>query len=524
VLDFNLNKEMKKSIKYLSFFLIGAIGVTSCKKSFLDVKPLGTDLESNYYRNQTEAFNGLVAVYDVVGWQGGGFVTKENAMDAASDDHYAGGGNSTDINDLQVFSNYTLSPSVGPSYELWKAGFSGVFRANVLLSKLPNVPMDDALKSRYASEATALRAYFYFDLVRLFKNVPLLKETVAADKIDQVLQATPAEVYAQIEADLKTAIADPNLPATVNAATEGGRLTKGAVHALLGKVYLYEQKWAEAAAEFKEVNGSTPGQTNATYGYKLVTNFADLWKTSNKFNSESVLEVGHSSKSAGDWGCIACTEGNVLNIIVGPRGYTPLLPGAPDYISGYSFLPVTKNLFDAIHFDPRNKATVANLDSLKANGIANYTAGYMNTGYFLGKFAGHLSDKTTGGGAPELNYPQNLYEIRLADTYLMEAEALIRGNGDLSRATALMTAVHTRAYNDGTTHSLAATFENLKRERRLELAGEGHRWFDLVRWGDAPTILGSRGFVAGKHEILPIPLNDLSNTKLEQSKEWGGTK
>ncbi|SEO93482.1 RagB/SusD family nutrient uptake outer membrane protein [Mucilaginibacter sp. OK283] len=514
---------MKKSIKYLSFFLAASFAVTACKKSFLDVKPKGTNLESSYYRNQTEAYNGLTAVYDVVGWQGGGFVTKEGAVDAGSDDHYAGGGNATDINDLQVFSNYTLSPSVGPSYELWKAGFSGVFRANVLIQKLPNVPMDEGLKSRYKSEATALRAYFYFDLVRLFKYVPLLTESIPADQIYNVEQATPAAVYKQIETDLKAAIADGNIPDKIDITTDGGRLTKGAIHALLGKVYLYEQKWTEAAAEFAEVNGTTPGQENTKYGYKLLANFADLWKTQNKFNSESILEVGHSSKSGGDWSCIACTEGNVLNIIVGPRDYKALKAGAPDYISGYSFLPITKNLFDAIHFDPRNKATVANLDSLKANGIADYTPGYMNTGYFLGKFAGHVADKTTGGGAPELNYPQNLYEIRLADTYLMEAEALIRGAGNTARATALMTAVHTRAYNDGVTHGLAATFENLKRERRLELAGEGHRWFDLVRWGDAATVLGSRGFTAGKNEILPIPLNDLNNTKLKQGKEWGGT-
>ncbi|MCJ8212006.1 RagB/SusD family nutrient uptake outer membrane protein [Mucilaginibacter sp. RS28] len=514
---------MKKNIKYISFFLTGAIALAACKKSFLDITPKGTDLESNYYRNQTEAFNGLVAVYDVVGWQGGGFVTRENAMDAGSDDHYAGGGNATDINDLQVFSNYTLSPSVGPSYELWRAGFSGVFRANTLIQKLPAVPMDQNLKSRYKSEATALRAYFYFDLVRLFKYVPLLTESIPADKIYDVEQASPAAVYKQIEDDLKAAIADNNIPDKVDVATDGGRLTKGALHALLGKVYLYEQKWNEAANELKEVNGATPGQENSKYGYKLQASFASLWKTSNKFNSESILEIGHSSKSAGDWSCIACTEGNVMNIIVGPRDYKTLKPSAPDYISGYSFLPITKNLFDAIHFDPRNQPTVANLDSLKANGIADYTPGYMNTGYFLNKFAGRVADKTTGGGAPELNYPQNMYAIRLADTYLMEAEALIRGNGDLGRATALMTAVHTRAYNDGATHTLTATFENLKRERRLELVGEGHRWFDLVRWGDAPAVLGSRGFKAGKNEILPIPLDELNNTKIKQSKEWGGT-
>jgi hypothetical protein len=513
---------MKKNIKYLAVFVIGSIALAACKKSFVSVAPVGTTLEANYYRNATEAFNGLVAVYDVVGWQGGGFVTKENAMDAGCDDHYAGGGSSTDINDLQVFSNYTLNPSVGPQTELWKAGFSGIFRANVLLSKLPDVPMDVNLKNRYVAETKALRAYFYFDLVRLFKNVPLFTQALPADQIYSVTQASPAAVYAQIEKDLTDAIAEPSLPNTVTVSTDGGRLTQGALHALLGKVYLYEQKWTQAAAEFAKVNG-TPGQPNTTYGYALLANFADLWKVGNKFNSESILEVAHSSQSAGNWNCIACTEGDVLNIITGPRGYVQKAAGAPDYVSGYSFLPFTPDFFAAIHFDPRNKPTVANLDSLKANNIADYTAGYMNTGYFIEKFVGRVSNKSTGAGNYELNFPQNIYEIRLADTYLMEAEALIKGGGDLVRAAALMTAVHSRAFNDGRSHPLAATLAVLKTERRLELAGEGHRWFDLVRWGDAPTVLGPRGFVAGKHEILPIPLTELSNTALKQSKEWGGT-
>jgi len=513
---------MKKYILYITACALSGVAFTACKKSFLDVTPKGTNLESGYYQNATEAFNGLVAVYDVVGWQGGGFVTKENAMDAGSDDHYAGGGSATDISDLQVFSNYTLTPASGPQGELWKAGYSGVFRANVLLGKLPAVPMDDNLRKRYVAETKGLRAYFYFDLVRLFKNVPLITSTVPADQIDNVVQAPPSAVYAQIEQDLKDAIGESNLPNTVNVATDGGRLTQGTLHALLGKVYLYEQKWTQAASELALVNG-TPGQLNATYGYKLLAKFSDLWVVSNKFNSESILEVAHTSSSAGNWGCIACTEGNVMNILTGPRGYVKTIPTAPDYTSGYSFLPFTPDFFNTIHFDPRNKPTVANLDSLKANGIGTYTPGYMNTGFFIEKFAGRVSNQSTGAGNFELNFPQDMYEIRLADTYLMEAEALIRGGGDLVRAAALMTAVHSRAYNDNVTHPLPATLVALKLERRLELAGEGHRWFDLVRWGDAPTVLGSRGFVAGKNEILPVPLNELSNTLIKQSKEWGGT-
>lgn len=506
-------------IKYSKHLVILALtaGIQlSCSDSFLDVKPRGLDLEANYYRNQEEAFNGIVATYDVVGWQGNGYVNTIATMNAASDDHYAGGGGPSDIMDFQVISNYTLNPTTGPHGELWRKGFSGVFRANVILQKLPGVPMDETLKKRYVAEAKFLRGYFYFELVRLFKNVPLFTLPVETSAMYDVLQASPQEVYAQIEKDISESI--PDLPVTINVATEAGRAGQGAAHALLGKVYLYQEKFGPAAQELAKVNG-TPGGSN-TYGYKLLANYGDLFKTSNKFNSESIFEISYTNTSAGGWGCVSCTEGNIMNIITGPRGYNRKSDSAPDYVSGWSFLPVTKDLFDAIHFDPRNRATIANLDSLEKAGLATYEKGYQNTGYFLEKFAGRVSNRWTGAGTPELNFPQNMYDTRLADTYLLEAEALVRGNGDLARAAALLNAVRARVG----LKAVAATFENIKKERRLELAGEGHRWMDLVRWGDAATALKEKGFVAGKHEILPIPLLELENTKIQQSKEWGGTK
>lgn len=513
---------MKKYIKYIAVLAIALPLLNSCKK-FVEVTPRGQFAEDGYYRDGTEAFSALVAVYDALGYQGNNFVTKVDATVSASDEAYAGGGGSNDVPPLQVFSTYTLDPSTGPQEELWKAGYSGISRANLFLTKLPNVPMDDVLKKRFTAEAKLLRAYFYFDLVRFFKNIPLILTPIAKDQAYNIPQVTPAEIYAQIEKDLKDAIAESNLPNRITADAELGRLTKGTAHALLGKVYLYEKKYTEAAAEFNLVNG-TPGQLNAVYGYNLQPTFAALWKVSNKFNSEAILEITHTSSSNGTWGCLTCSEGNILNVITGPRNYNRINPTAPDYYSGYSFLPVTKAFFDAMHFDPRNQASIANVDSLATAGLVTYEKGYMNTGFFIEKFAGRLSTASQGGGDQPLNFPQNMYEIRLADTYLMEAEALVVSGGDLSRATALITAVRNRAFNDGQQHAVAPTLDNIINERKMELAFEGHRWFDLVRWGKAPAVLGSKGFVAGKHEILPIPLLELENTKILQSKEWGGTK
>lgn len=500
--------------------LIGIAIFVSCGDEFLEVQPKGTDLESNYYRNRQEAYNGLVAVYDVVGYMSGGLVTKVGAVNSASDDHFAGGGGPTDMTVFQVWSNYTLDPSVGPQEALWAKGYSGVFRANVLLAKLPGVPMDENEKARFTAETRLLRAYFYFDLVRFFENIPLIIEPLSAADMYNVEQVAPSEVYDFIEAEI--AAATPDLPATVPSA-EKARVTSGTAHALLGKVYLYREKFAQAASELAQVNGTTPGQPAEVYGYDLIDNFKDLFVMSNKFNSESIFEVSHTNTSAGDWGCAACSEGNILNVMAGPRGFSVVAGHegeVPNYVSGWSFFPITPGLVTAMTGDPRFSATIADIGGLAADGKVNYTPGFMDTGYFLEKFAAKVEDRWTGAGNPDLNYPQNVYEIRLADTYLMEAEALVRGGGNATRAQALLDAVRARVG----LASVPATFDNIFRERRLELAGEGHRWFDLVRTGKAADALAFKGFQAGKHEVLPIPLLEMDNTKIQQNSEYGGTK
>jgi hypothetical protein len=504
---------MKKiEIKYFVVAVGVVFSLLSCKKDFVDITPKGQFLTENYYSDKDQAYGGLVGVYDIMRKNSGGFENIITMMNAGSDDHFAGGGGATDGAGIQGFSNYTLNANIMPG-SFWNDFFQGVFKANTMLVKLPNTVMDDNLKARFVAETKALRAYCYFNLVRMFKNVPLLLEPLKATNMYDVVQATSAEVYTQIEKDLLDAIAV--LPATVPASTEAGRFTKGTAQALLGKVYLYENKNALAAAQLAEVNGVTPGGANQ-YGNRLLTNFKDLWVVGNKFNSESILEVGHSSVGNSDWGWWGSgrDEGNTVNVMVGPRSYqridTSLAAAVPELPSGWSFNVFTQDFYDAIKLDPRFAATVFDLKALKAAGKADYIEGYQNTGYFLNKFLPRQADVRTGGGSLELNYKQNTYVIRLADTYLMEAEAL---GATGTRAQALLDAVRARVGLPSVPVSLAA----IKAERRLELAGEGHRFFDLVRWGDAVAKLGSRGFVAGKNELFPIPARELLGTKLVQN-------
>lgn len=497
-----------KTIKFKFLFIAFAMIITmlSCSKDFLDVQPKGTNLEANYYKNESEAFAGLVSVYDVMRKNSGGFENMITMMNAGSDDFFAGGGVATDGAGIQGFSNYTLSPTTIPA-SFWNDHYQGIYRANYLLVKLPGIPMDANLIARYTAECKALRANYYFNLLRMFKNVPLITTPLATSEFNSVLQATPAAVYAQIEKDLTEAIVA--LPATVTA-DNVGRLTQGAAKALLGKVYLYEKKNTEAAAQLAAVNG-IPGGTSQ-FGYKLLANYKDLWTTDNKFNTESILEVAHTNASSsywGNWGSGA-DEGNSVNVMCGPRNYVKISSSAPDMPSGWSFNVITQGLYDAIKTDPRFAATVLDMKALNAANQASYIGGYQDTGYFLNKFIPRTSDVTTGTGDAVLNYRQNSYVIRLADTYLMEAEAL---GGTGARAQALLDAVRARVGLASTPVSIAA----IKAERRLELAGEGHRFFDLVRWGDATTVLAGRGFKPGKNEVFPIPYRELQNTLMVQN-------
>jgi hypothetical protein len=201
--------------------------------------------------------------------------------------------------------------------------------------------------------------------------------------------------------------------------------------------------------------------------------------------------------------------------MVGPRGFVDLdaNDNIPAYSSGWSFNPILPELYDLLKNDPRFEATVLDLKTLSEQGKISYSPGYQDTGYFLNKFAPLVSEEHTGAGDMWLNHRQNSYVIRLADTYLLEAEAL---GGSGARAQALLDAVRARVGLP----SIPVTLENVLAERRLELAGEGHRWFDLRRNGKLQSKLADRGFVAGKHEIFPIPYTELENTKIVQNPNY----
>ena len=192
----------------------------------------------------------------------------------------------------------------------------------------------------------------------------------------------------------------------------------------------------------------------------------------------------------------------------------------PIYANGWSFCPVTEELVTFMQNDPRAEHTIIDGNDLKQQG-ASYTEGYQNTDYFIKKYAGLQDDRATDG-EPALNWDYNVREIRLADVILMAAEAYARSGND-AQARDYLNQIRTRVgLQPFTSVSGPALLDAIYSERRLELATEGHRFFDLVRTGRAVEELGDQGFQANKNEVLPIPQTeiDISEGNLIQNQGY----
>ncbi|MGM0546292.1 MAG: RagB/SusD family nutrient uptake outer membrane protein [Bacteroidota bacterium] len=499
---------MKRFLTYLMCLAV-VVSFASCD-SVLDVEPKGQQLESNYYQTPDQAFEALVAAYNPMAWTTGGpdntYIPVLGPLNSATASMNAGGGGPNDVPSWHAWNTYDLSSAVGPQAGYWDRSYTGINRANLLLERIEGVEgMDSETKDRYVAEARFLRGYYYFWLVRLFRNVPLFTNSLETSEIYEQEQAPPEDVYAQIDDDLSAAIAD--LPEAPLSANDQGRATKGAARAFLAKSLMWEVGDGQDQAKMQRA-ADLLNQVNTSSAYDLVDNYPDLFDPANPFSSESVFEIAHTSEQQADWGSFGNFRGNVYVQMVGPRGYS-----GPDYNAGWGFNPITQVLVDALDGDPRYDHTILDVGSMADDGSADYEPGYQDTGYFVKKFA-PLSEYTAEDGVIELNYPNNYMEVRLAHTYLLEAEALVRLNGaNDTRAEFLLTEVRDRVGLGPE----SATLDNIYREMHLELATEGHRWFNLVRTGRAADVLADEGFVEGVHEVLPIPLESLNNTALEQN-------
>lgn len=516
-----------KKYKYIIILSMAlAFSMMACKKEFLERYPLDQETTANFYNTEEGVMAGLVAVYDVLGYQstpGVSWAPFITMSDILSDDSYAGGADANDGMDEDELNNFNIPTTNQIVHSIWIKNYIGIYRANLLMERIDDCDPTPEFRSRIVSECKFMRAYFYFEQVRFFENIPLITQTLSPSEYDQP-QAPPAAVYNQIAADLVDAI--NGLPDFVPAA-EAGRVTKWAAEALLARVYLFYNGVynAELNANGVEINRSKALEyledliTNS--GHDLFENYETNFKKDGEFGIESVFEISYGDTPAWwDWGYVRGGEGNLSAQMQGPR-----VTGSEKWNRGWSFGTVSQKLVDDLQGDPRLYYTVLFEDSLDGTLVK----GYQHTGYYSKKYS---SDAEHWGadGQFELNRTCNHRVIRYSDVLLMAAEL------GSANAQAYLDKVRDRVEMP----SVPATPENILRERRLELSLEGIRYFDVIRQGmnvasQELTVIGIRGpqyigdqvifdvtFNPATKGFLPIPQNefDLSGGTFVQNQGY----
>lgn len=472
-------KRTCNSIYYIvGLFVVGVI-MFSCSDNFVDVDAFDPNSE-DFFNTEEDYQDALIAAYDMLQ------STYINVMlgEIASDNTLAGGESATDVLGIQEIDDMNHTPVNQQLRDIWSWMFAGVNRANYILEFKDNIEF--ANKDQVLAEATFLRAYYYFELVKWFGDVPLSVDKRLLFGAQDVVERTPkAQIYAQIEADLIFAAA--NLPAVQ---AETGRVTKGAAQALLGKAYLFQNKFDEAASVLDQVINNGP--------YDLVSDYNSIFEFEGENNIESVFEVQYTDVEGAGFGCLQCSEGNVAVGFNGIRNYS-----GPLFESGFSFNVPTQEVVDEFESgDLRRDVAILDIEAWAAqNSDVSYQEGFEHTGYYNRKYIARQGDLNTGDA--NLTNPNNYRSIRFADVLLMGAEAYNRGGIDDNQAQVYLNRVRNRAGLGDVTATGNDLTTAIYKERRVELVGEGHHFFDLVRTGRAAQEI--EGFTAGKNELFPIP-------------------
>ncbi|MDC0468242.1 RagB/SusD family nutrient uptake outer membrane protein [Bacteroidia bacterium] len=475
---------MTKKIKIIILMLLVLPSMFSCKK-FLDIDPLFTQDAENFFETPNDYQRALTGAYDLLQ---SSFMTVW-VGEIASDNSIAGGESVNDTEGLHEIEAMAHDAVNNELRSIFRWNYAGVTRANYLLENKNNIDFEG--KYKIIAEATFLRAYYYFELVKYFGDVPLVVDKrLGADEVTKIDRIPRSGVFAQIEKDLIFAAAglDWNDPVK-------GRVTKGACLSLLGKAYLYQNKFDQAASTLDQVIDQNQ--------YELISEYNDLFKVNNEGHSESVFDVQYSGAEGGGYGCLICLEGNAAPGFQGIRQYS-----GPIYGDGNSYNLPTQDLYDAFDVtDIRRDATVLDIDAFIADqpnssDITYAIGGGGHTGFYNNKYIKRQGE--IGLPDNDLTSPVNYVVIRYADVLLMAAEAHNRATTpDDSKAQDYLNQVRNRVNMSPINATGNALTEAIWLERRLELSGEGHRFFDLVRTGKAADEIN--GFVSGKHELFPIP-------------------
>jgi starch-binding outer membrane protein, SusD/RagB family len=494
--------------RYTTLFTcsLALLMLVSCE-DFLDREPQGLLTQEIFPTTADDALQATNAIYNIL--------RRENfnmglfpILDIMSDDAHKGSTPFDAAPTVGPYDNFTFTPSQDGLNRWWATLYEGVKRANVVIEKVPAITMDETLKNQYIAEARFLRGLFYFDLVRAWGGVPKVTGTIPPVQLPRV---TAGDIYLLIEEDLLFAAANLPEKSELNT-TQYGRATKGAARGYLAKVYLFQNKFDKAEQYALEVINS--GQ------YALEADFDNANSITGEFGVESIFEVGAIGKEGLENG------GNQYANVQGVRG-TPN--------RGWGFNRPSLNLQNAFEpGDPRLQSTIIYLGEVLDGVTISGSGDTPDVTYASGSSTDIIEIECynqkvwTPGQNVDTQHDHNRRLLRYADVLLMAAEAL-NENGKTAQALLYLNQVRARARegNPGILPDITETNKDLLRdlilkERRVELALENHRFWDLVRTGKAAQVLGPLGFQAGKHELLPIPQTerDLAGEILEQNPNY----
>lgn len=484
-----INKKIATGLLTIMLF-------ASCGDDFVERDPVYAIDSENYFNSEEDYYNALIGAYDLLQ------ASYVNVMlgEIASDNTLAGGESANDVIGFQQIDDMIHTPVNSNLKNIWDWMFAGVNRANYIIEFKDKTDFDG--KDQIIAEAYFLRAYYNFELVKWFGPIPLKADSRFAVGDETTIPRSPVtDVYALIEQDLKFAV--NNLAET---APQVGRVSREAARALLGKAYLYQDKFQQAATTFDLVINSNK--------YTLVADYSVIFENEGENGPESVFEVQYTDAEGAGFGCLQCSEGNVAVGFNGIRNYS-----GPVFDSGFSFNVPVQEAYDAFEpGDNRRDVAILNIDSWAAQTGATFGIGNEHTGFYNRKYIARKGDANLGD--QNLTNPNNYRAIRYADVLLMAAEAHNRSGQNDSKARIYLNEVRRRAFGDldhDISASGAALTDFILAERRLELVGEGHRFFDLVRTGRAANAID--GFTSGKHELFPIPFEEIqfSNGNWQQN-------
>lgn len=534
---------MKTRYIYSILLLTALIILGSCEKQ-LDISQPGTTAVEDFYKTDQDATEAVAAIYSQVRNM---YFTWYFLLTTLSDDITSGGGGRGDNPSLEQMNEYTFNPANSNISGMFSALYTLIYRCNMVIDKVAGgTPIQDMA----IAEAKVMRAWANFHLVNLWGTPPLVVHELAPSEYRQA-NGNPADFWALIEKDLNEAINSNSLPQKSNVSdkTKNARVTLQLAQIMLGKAYLWQKKYSEAATQFTKVINSNL--------YELIPDFENLCRQSQDFGKERVWEIVGLNDPANAF--TGASSGILMNML-GWRGdhmnMAGFFLGFHDmHYGGWGFNNATPQVYQAfVDMEGpdgfRLKSTLKKyqqvLDICPVPGF-QMTVGpqglYGHSGIFSWKHRMIRQEAIEGGYG--YAWHVNWQYLRYGEVLLLGAEASLIA-GDEPTALNYINQIRTRAKLPSLT---TVTLDDIKKEKRLELWSEGTRYLDLIRWGDAASVLANQGakiptffgfkkdgitdsivflhgnsvsgFKTGKHELLPFPEHEmLVNSNLVQNPGW----